>query len=81
MNIAALALNFFIPGIGSMVVGKVMTGIIQLVLFIIAVICNFTVILAIIGIPLGLCVWIWGLVTVARAKQEPIQVTVVQPPQ
>jgi len=58
--IAALLLNILIlPGLGSIVGGRKKTGIIQLVLTIVAIpLC-----LILIGIPLLIAMWIWALVT------------------
>jgi TM2 domain-containing membrane protein YozV len=58
----SLLISFFIPGLGSMINGKVGIGITILLLYVLAVICDFTLIGLIVGIPLGLGVWIWGLV-------------------
>ena len=50
-------ISFFIPGVGSMVNGSVGRGVLILVSYIIS--CLLIVIL--IGIPLAIGVWIWGL--------------------
>ena len=57
-------------------VGKIGQGIIQLLLFFVAAILNFTFIGMVIGIPLGLAVWIWGLVSVVSAPPAPVHVVV-----
>lgn len=58
----SLLISFFIPGLGSMINGKVGIGVTILLLYALAVVCDFTVIGLIVGIPLGIGVWIWGLV-------------------
>ena len=65
--IVALLLNLLIlPGLGSLIGGKITPGIIQLVLFIIGVpLC-----LVLIGIPMVLVAWIWGIVTGVQLIQE-----------
>jgi TM2 domain-containing membrane protein YozV len=57
-----LLISFFLPGVGSLVNGAVGIGITILILFIVAVILDITVIGAIVGIPLGLGAWIWGMI-------------------
>lgn len=49
----------------------------QILLFLLAIVLIFTVIGAIIGLPLALGIWIWGIVSVATANPQPIQVQVV----
>jgi TM2 domain-containing membrane protein YozV len=77
MKVVAIIVNFFIPGLGSFFVGKVGQGIAQLLLYIIGIVFVLTGIGAIIGIPLCIGVWIWGLVTAANSPGQPIQVTIV----
>lgn len=77
MKALAIIINFFIPGLGSFFVGKVGRGIAQLILYFIGWALIITAIGAIIGIPLCIGVWIWGLVTAATAHTEPVQVIVV----
>ena len=71
--IIGLLLNIFIlPGLGSLIGGRYIAGIFQLVLIIISFILDLTIIGLVIGIPLGAIVWIWALVTgismIMRAK-------------
>jgi TM2 domain-containing membrane protein YozV len=83
MTAVGIIVNFFFPGIGSMIVGKVGQGITQLVLYVIGLFFIFTGVGAIIGIPLCIGIWIWGLVTAATANPQPVQVQVIhthQPP-
>jgi len=65
--LAALLLNILImPGLGTLVGGRISTGITQLVLFIIGIPLS----IIIIGIPLIIGVWIWGLVTGIQLIKE-----------
>jgi TM2 domain-containing membrane protein YozV len=77
MKIAAIILNFFFPGIGSLVIGKIGSGITQLLLYIIGWFFTFTLIGAILGLPMILVAWIWGLVTAATHQDQPVQVHVI----
>jgi TM2 domain-containing membrane protein YozV len=77
VKVVAIIVNFFFPGIGSFFVGKVGQGVAQVILYVIGLIFIFTGIGAIIGVPLCIGVWIWGLVTAATSPSEPIQVTIV----
>jgi TM2 domain-containing membrane protein YozV len=70
MQIAGIVVNIFFPGIGTLIVGKIGQGIAQIILAIIALILNLTVVLAIIGIPLAIGVWVWGIVSAATPKIE-----------
>lgn len=58
--IVALLLNILLlPGLGSIVGGRVSTGLVQLILFIVGIPLSYVLI----GIPLVIAVWIWALVT------------------
>ena len=70
MRTFGIIINIFFPGVGTLVVGKIIQGIIQIVLIIIAIILNVTVVFAIIGIPLGLGTYVWALVSAATPKLE-----------
>lgn len=70
MKVLAIIINIFFPGIGRMIIGKIGTGIIQLVLTIVAVGLSATGLLSIVGIPLGIGVWIWALVSVAKSDAQ-----------
>ena len=63
MNGLALVLNFFVPGVGSIVMGKAGQGITQILLFGFGLLLTLTAILSIFGLPMMLGAWIWGLVT------------------
>lgn len=77
MKTAGILLNFFLPGVGTIVIGKAGQGVTQLCLYGLGVLFTFTLIGAIIGIPLMLAAWIWGMVTVVSSNPQPMQVTVI----
>ena len=69
--IVALLLNILLlPGLGSIIGGKTTHGIIQIVLAGIAFLLTITLIGAIIGIPLGIGVWIWALISGIQIVKE-----------
>lgn len=65
VKILAVIVNIFIPGIGTMMMGRIGTGVIQLILLGLANLMIWTFILGIIGWPLYAIVWIWAVVGVA----------------
>lgn len=77
MKTAGIILNFFLPGVGTIVIGKAGQGVTQLCLYGLGILCTATLIGAIIGIPLLLAAWIWGMVTVVSSDPQPMQVTVI----
>lgn len=79
MRALAIILNVFIPGVGSFVVGAVGQGIGQLVIYGIGALLTIGTlgIGGIIGIPMMLGAWIWGLVTAIGSNPQPIQVNIV----
>jgi len=71
MAVAALLLNILIlPGLGSAIAGRTKTGVWQIVLIIASLVLDTTIIGLIIGIPLGIGIWIWGLVTGIQLVKE-----------
>ena len=65
MKILSIIVNIFIPGVGTMMMGRIGTGIIQLILVGLAAVFNFLVIGMIVGVPLYAIVWLWAVVGVA----------------
>ena len=61
----ALLLSFFIPGLGSMVNGRVGIGALILGLYIL----GYILILVFVGIFVVIGVWIWGMVDAYKAAQ------------
>lgn len=67
LAIAALLLNIFIlPGLGSLIAGRTKVGVIQVIL----VVVSIPLLFLIIGIPLLIGTWIWGLVTGIQIIKE-----------
>lgn len=67
LAIVALILNILIlPGLGSLIGGKTKEGIWQLVLAIVGIVLS----IIIIGIPIIIAAWVWGIVTGVRLVQE-----------
>ena len=78
MKIIAVIINILFPGVGSMILGRIGVGIAQLIIYLVGAVLAFTVILSVVGIPMMVVAWIWGLVTAATSPSEPITVNVVQ---
>ena len=68
MKIVAIIVNFFFPGLGTLLIGQIGTGVAQLLLTIVAAVMIATGVLSIIGIPLAIGVWIWALVSAAKSE-------------
>ena len=68
MKAVAIIVNIFFPGVGTLIVGKIGTGVTQIILTLIAAVMIATAFLSVIGIPLGIGVWIWALVSVAGSN-------------
>jgi hypothetical protein len=73
MAIAGLIVNIFLPGIGTLMCGKIAQGIIQVCLGVLSLLLNLTIILAIFGIPLYFGVWIWAIVSAATAIERDLK--------
>lgn len=67
LAIVALILNVLIlPGLGSLIGGKTKAGVWQLVLSIVGIILSFVLV----GIPILIAAWVWGIVTGVQMIQE-----------
>lgn len=67
LAIVSLILNILIfPGLGTLVAGKTKTGVWQVVLAVVGAILSFVLI----GIPIFVAAWIWGLITGIKLIQE-----------
>jgi hypothetical protein len=80
MKAAGIIVNIFLPGIGTLIVGKWLQGILQFILALVAAMFIFTGIGMIIGIPLGFVALIWAIVSVAAMQDRPVEVVVVNRP-
>ena len=76
MKVLAVILNILLPGVGSIVVGKIGTGLIQLLLYGIGALLTATWILAIVGAPLCFVVWIWAIITAVNAPEKPREIII-----
>lgn len=69
--ILGLILNILVfPGLGSMVGGRIKTGVIQFILMIVSILLDITIIGLLLGLPLGFGIWIWSLVTSIQVVQD-----------
>ena len=62
----SLIVSFFLPGVGSMINGDVGTGVAILVLFLVGI----TLAVVLIGIPMALGAWTWGLIDAYQGAQR-----------
>jgi TM2 domain-containing membrane protein YozV len=62
----SLIVSFFIPGVGSIINGDVTTGVVILVLYIVGWALSWLLI----GIPLLIAMWIWGMVDAYQGAQR-----------
>jgi len=61
----SLIVSFFLPGVGSMINGDSSRGILILVLYVVGVLSA----VLLIGVPLAIGAWIWGLVDAYQGAQ------------
>jgi TM2 domain-containing membrane protein YozV len=66
----SLIVSFFIPGVGSMINGDTGVGITILLLWLLSIGLDFTVVGLVIGVPLGLAMFIWGLIDAYQGAQR-----------
>jgi TM2 domain-containing membrane protein YozV len=66
----SLIVSFFLPGVGSMINGDVGIGVSILLLWLLAIGLDVTVIGLILGVPLGIAMFIWGLVDAYQGAQR-----------
>lgn len=78
MKAVAILVNVFLPGVGTLFVGKVGEGIAQIILYWIGVVLCFTVVGAVVGIPLCMGIWIWSLVSAGTSKESAPQQIIIQ---
>jgi TM2 domain-containing membrane protein YozV len=62
----SLIVSFFIPGVGSMINGDVGTGVAILVLYIVGI----ALAIILIGIPILIGAWIWGMIDAYQGAQR-----------
>jgi TM2 domain-containing membrane protein YozV len=78
MKAVGVLVNIFLPGVGTIIVGKAGQGIAQILLYLLGILLSFTVVGAIIGVPLCIAVWIWAIVSAATSEARPMQIVVQQ---
>lgn len=66
----ALILSMFIPGVGQFYAGDIGMGIMFLILSFVAWSLIFTIIGAVIGLPMYTVIWIWAMVHAYKKAQE-----------
>jgi TM2 domain-containing membrane protein YozV len=66
----SLIVSFFLPGVGSMINGDVGIGVTILLLWLLAIGLDITVLGLIVGVPLGIAMFIWGLIDAYQGAQR-----------
>lgn len=66
----SLIVSFFIPGVGSLINGDTGTGLAILLLWFLSIFLDFTVVGLVVGVPLGLGMFIWGLIDAYQGAQR-----------
>ena len=70
MKVLGIIINIFIPGIGTLIVGKIGEGLAQFFIWLVGVVLTFTVILSFVGIPLCFAMWVWSIVSAATSRPK-----------
>lgn len=76
-KLVAFILNLFVPGLGTLFVGRIGTAIIQLLLIPIGI---ALIMFGGVGVLVLVADWVWGLLTVVQAWRKPDVVYVVKEP-
>jgi TM2 domain-containing membrane protein YozV len=66
----SLIVSFFLPGVGSMINGDVGIGITILLLWLMAIFLDITLFGLVVGVPLGIGMFIWGLIDAYQGAQR-----------
>ena len=66
----SLIVSFFLPGVGSMINGDVGIGITILLLWLLSFGLDATLIGLVVGVPLGIGMFIWGLIDAYQGAQR-----------
>lgn len=74
MKALAIIVNFFIPGLGTLIIGKVGQGIAQLILYGVGFFLAFGFMMLLVGLPICFAVWVWALIVAAKAPLQPTEV-------
>ena len=62
----SLLISFFVPGVGSMVNGDTGIGVVILIVWLVGVLLTFVLI----GIPVVIGAWIWGMIHAYKGAQR-----------
>jgi TM2 domain-containing membrane protein YozV len=62
----SLLVSFFVPGVGSMINGDTGTGVVILALYLVGILAS----VILIGIPIFIGAWIWGLIDAYQGAQR-----------
>ena len=73
MRIVALIINIFLPGVGTLFVGRILQAIAQMILAICGGILSALGPLIILGAPIGFIAWVWAIWSAIDARpREPM---------
>ena len=68
MWIVALVINIFLPGVGSLFVGRILQALAQMFLAICGTLLSILGPLVILGAPIGFIAWVWAIWTAIDAR-------------
>ena len=71
----AVLINVFVPGIGTLMIGKIGEGIAQFIIWGLGIVFCFTIIGVFIGLPMAFVAWLWSIISAASGNR-PIQVEI-----
>jgi len=70
LKILGIVVNIFLPGIGTLIVGKWVQAILQLILGGIAAVFSFTGVGVVVGGPLAFMVWLWAIICTITYQEK-----------
>ena len=76
MKVLGIIVNVFLPGVGTLIVGKIAEGIAQIILYVVGLFLTISVFGSLFGIPLCIAVWIWAIVSAATSKPQPTEIII-----
>jgi TM2 domain-containing membrane protein YozV len=80
VRILGIVVSLFFPGVGTIIVGKIVSGVVQFLLYALAWALIATGVGALVGFPIAVVVWIWAIVSAATSEDKPLVVIVRDPP-
>lgn len=66
----SLIVSLFIPGVGSLINGDTGIGLTILLLWLLSIGLDFTVVGLVVGVPLGIAMFVWGLIDAYQGAQR-----------